>query len=63
MMKTTPHNLIMSALYGGRKGDRPPAGNPTSIVCHGLMDGVGISFPQAHLEAQAMAEIVTKASA
>ena len=56
-MKSTPHNLIMSALYGGRKGDRPPAGNPTSVVCHGLMDAVGVSFPQAHLDAQAMADL------
>lgn len=56
-MKSTPHNLVMSALYGGRKGDRPPAGNPTSIVCHGLMDAAGISFPQAHLDAQAMADL------
>ncbi|RLB78525.1 MAG: MtaA/CmuA family methyltransferase [Deltaproteobacteria bacterium] len=56
-MKSTPHNLVMSALYGGRKGDRPPAGNPTSIVCHGLMDAAGISFPYAHTDAQAMAEL------
>jgi [methyl-Co(III) methanol-specific corrinoid protein]:coenzyme M methyltransferase len=55
MMKPTPHNLFMSALYGGRKGERPPSGNPISIVCHGLMDAVGISFPEAHLDAQAMA--------
>jgi len=57
IMKSTSHNLIMSALYNGRKGDRPPGGNPTSIVCHGLMGASGTSFPKAHLEANAMAEL------
>jgi len=56
-MKSTGHNLIMSALYNGRKGDRPPAGNPTSIVCQDLMDACGVSFPQAHLEANAMSDL------
>ncbi len=56
-MKSTSHNLVMSAVYNGRKGDRPPAGNPTSIVCHGLMDAAGISFPKAHLDANAMADL------
>jgi uroporphyrinogen-III decarboxylase len=56
-MKTTPHNLIMSALYGGRKGERPPAGNPTSVVCQGLMDAARVSFPQAHLDAGAIADL------
>ncbi len=56
-MKSTPYNLVMSALYKGMKGERPPAGNPTSIVCHGLMDACGVSFPEAHLDPQAMAEL------
>jgi [methyl-Co(III) methanol-specific corrinoid protein]:coenzyme M methyltransferase len=47
----------MSAVYNGRKAERPPAGNPTSVVCHGLMDRAGISFPEAHLNADAMAEL------
>ena len=47
----------MSALYNGRKGDRPPAGNPTSIACHDLMDACGVSFPQAHKDPQAMADL------
>jgi MtaA/CmuA family methyltransferase len=54
-MKSTPYNLVMSALYNGRKGDRPPAVNPTSVACHGLMDACGVSFPEAHLNAEAMA--------
>lgn len=56
-MKNSPYNLVMSGLMGGRKGDRPPVGNPTSIVCHGLMDVCGVGFPEAHLNAQAMAEL------
>ena len=56
-MRDTPHDLVMSALFNGRKGARPPAGNPTSIVCHGLMDACGVSFPAAHLNANAMAEL------
>ena len=47
----------MSAMFGGRKAHRPPVLNPTSIVCHGLMDAAGISFPEAHLNANAMAEL------
>jgi len=56
-MKSTPYNLVMSALYKGRKGDRPPVANPTSIVCKDLMDVAGISFPNAHIDANAMAEL------
>ena len=56
-MKSTSYNLMMSALYNGRKGERPPAGNPTSIVCHGLLDAAGVTFPQAHLDANAMADL------
>ena len=56
-MKSTPYNLFMSAIYNGRKGERPPVGNPTSIVCQDLMDACGISFPEAHLDPEAMAEL------
>jgi len=56
-MKNSSYNLIMSALFDGRKAERPPAGNPTSIVCHGLMDEAAVSFPEAHLNAGAMAEL------
>ena len=56
-MKTSSYNLVMSAMFNGRKGLRPPAANPTSIVCHGLMDVTGISFPDANLDANAMAEL------
>ena len=56
-MKNTPHNLVMSALYGGRQGERPPAGNPTSIICHALMDAADVGFPEAHIDASAMATL------
>jgi uroporphyrinogen-III decarboxylase len=47
----------MSALYGGRQGKRAPAGNPTSIICHGLMDAAAVGFPEAHQNASAMATL------
>ena len=47
----------MSALYGERQGKRPPAGNPTSIFCHGLMDAAGVGFPEAHQDASAIATL------
>lgn len=56
-MKSTSYNLFMSALFNGRKGNRPPVGNPTSIACQELMDVCGVSFPDAHLNAEAMAEL------
>ncbi len=56
-MKSSSYNLMMAALYDGRKQERPPVGNPTSIACHDLMDAAGVSFPDAHLDANAMAEL------
>jgi [methyl-Co(III) methanol-specific corrinoid protein]:coenzyme M methyltransferase len=56
-MKLNPRNLVMSAMFGGRRGPRPAAGNPTSIACHQLMDAAGVSFPAAHVDAAAMAEL------
>jgi [methyl-Co(III) methanol-specific corrinoid protein]:coenzyme M methyltransferase len=44
-------------MFGGRRGPRPAVGNPTSIACHGLMEKAGVFFPQAHLNAEAMAEL------
>ncbi len=56
-MKLNSRNLVMSAIFGGRNGPRPPVGNPTSIACHELMEKAGVSFPEAHLDAQAMADL------
>ena len=47
----------MSALYKGEKGNRPPVATITSTVCQDLMDIAGISFPQAHRDSNAMAEL------
>jgi hypothetical protein len=58
ILKSTGYNLIMSALYNGRKGVRPPAGNPTSIVCKDLMDACGVSFPQARYAIRAGVNII-----
>lgn len=56
-MKPNSLNLVMSAMFGGRRGPRPPAANPTSIACHGLMEKAGVFFPEAHLNPRAMAEL------
>lgn len=56
-MELSNYNLAISAIFDGRKGNRPPAVNPTAIACHDLMDAVHVSFPQAHIEANAMAEL------
>ncbi len=56
-MKATSYNLVMSGVYNGRKAHRPPVGNPTSIVCQDLMDAAGVSFPEAHKNPHAMAEL------
>jgi MtaA/CmuA family methyltransferase len=56
-MKPVPLNLFLAALFGGRKGERPPAANPTSVACRELMEACGAYFPQAHTDPQAMAEL------
>jgi MtaA/CmuA family methyltransferase len=53
----SPKRRFLSALFGGRHGDRPPVGNPTSIVSLELMEKKGIFFPQAHLDPRQMAEL------
>ncbi len=55
--KLSPKRRFLSGLFGGRRGDRPPVGNPTSIVTLELMEKTGIFFPQAHLEPGPMAEL------
>ncbi len=53
----SPKRRFLSALFGGRKGTRPPVGNPTSIITMELMEKTGVSFPEAHLHAGQMAEL------
>lgn len=61
-MKPNSCNLVMSAIFGGRQGPRPPVGNPTSIACHELMDKAGVAFPEAHLNPRAMADLALAGS-
>ncbi len=56
-MDYSPYRLVMAGLYQGRKGQRPPVANPTSIVCHGLLDAAGVRFPEAHLDPRLMADL------
>ncbi len=56
-MKSSSYNLVMSAMFNGRRGERPPVGNPTSIVCHGLMDAAGVSRPEADGDVGPMADL------
>lgn len=53
----TPRRRFLANLMGGRKGKRISVSNPTSIACVELMNGVGIHFPDAHLDARQMAEL------
>lgn len=55
--RISPKRRFLSALFGGRRSDRPPVGNPTSIVTLELMEKTGIFFPQAHLDPRPMAEL------
>lgn len=54
---STPKRRFLSALFGGRKGDRISAANPTSIISIELMEKTGIYFPDAHLDPRKMAEL------
>ncbi len=55
--KFSPKRRFLAALFGGRRADRPPVGNPTSIVTLELMEKTGVFFPQAHLDPGQMAEL------
>ncbi|MDR3135123.1 MAG: MtaA/CmuA family methyltransferase [Deltaproteobacteria bacterium] len=57
MIKSTPHNLAMSYIYGGRQGERPAAINPTSLACVELMKASEAFFPEAHLKPETMARL------
>lgn len=56
-MNHSARELVMSAISKGERGERPPTCTPTSIACHELMDATGVSFPDAHLNSNAMAEL------
>ncbi|MEW6753053.1 MAG: uroporphyrinogen decarboxylase family protein [Candidatus Latescibacterota bacterium] len=51
-----PREIFLKALQG-QPVPRPSTGTATSIVTRDLMERVGVSFPRAHLESGAMAEL------
>ena len=54
----SPKRRFLAALLGG-PADRTPVGNVVSIVTQDLMEAADAWFPQAHLEAKAMAALAT----
>ena len=52
----TGKEIFLNALQR-KKNPRPAIGNPVSIACTELMDKVGSSFPEAHLNADKMAAL------
>ena len=56
-MKSTPYNLAMSYILGGRNGDRPAVINPTSLACKELMKEADAWFPEAHTNPETMARL------
>jgi [methyl-Co(III) methanol-specific corrinoid protein]:coenzyme M methyltransferase len=52
----TARERFVRALHGERV-DRAPVANPTSIVTLELQRKAGVYFPQAHYEAEPMAEL------
>ena len=49
--------LFLDAICRNNHSGRPALGTGTSIGCQDLMRHVGVSFPKAHLDAQAMAAL------
>jgi [methyl-Co(III) methanol-specific corrinoid protein]:coenzyme M methyltransferase len=60
MARLTPKARFWAAL-DGRPVDRPPAASITSVATYELMDRVGVRFPAAHVEPEAMAELAAAA--
>ncbi|UCE74977.1 MAG: MtaA/CmuA family methyltransferase [Methanomassiliicoccales archaeon] len=53
-----PKKKVLSALFGGRV-DRPPVVNLTSVFSMEVMEEVGVTFPDAHLESGKMAQLAS----
>lgn len=49
--------LFMDAVVGKHDRGKVVFGTPTSIVCHELLEQVGTTFPEAHLDAEKMADL------
>jgi MtaA/CmuA family methyltransferase len=56
---STPKRRFLAGLFGGKKGDRISVACPTSIVSQELMDKMGVSFPEAHLDPVKMADLAS----
>ena len=56
-LPSTPKRRFLSGLFGGRQGDRIAVASPTSIISVELMEKTGVSFPEAHLNPEKMAEL------
>jgi MtaA/CmuA family methyltransferase len=54
--RMSPKRRFLAALLGGPV-DRIPVGNVVSVITEDLMEAAGAWFPQAHLEAETMAEL------
>ena len=48
---------FIDAVVGNKDSDKPVFGTGTSIVCRELMDEVGVSFPEGHLDPEKMAAL------
>ncbi len=48
---------FIDAVVGKKDSDKPVFGTGTSIVCRELMDEVGVSFPEGHLDPEKMAAL------
>ena len=55
-----PREIFLRALRR-EPADRPATGSATSVVTTDLMDKVGISFPEAHIDAEKMAGLAASA--
>ena len=49
---------FLSAMMGG-KADRIPVGNVVSVITTELMKASGVFFPEAHLDADLMAQLAS----
>lgn len=54
----TPKSRILSGIFGGRV-DRFPVGSTMSVATHEQMDKLGVGFPEAHYDPEAMAKLAS----
>ena len=54
----TPRSRVLAGIFGGRV-DRSPVGSTMSVATHEQMDKLGVGFPEAHYEPEAMAKLAS----